>query len=65
MERTYGKLIQFRIRFWHEIDEARIQAAGSYRFQLVQTRRRIKLHMLSQCWSCGAHGCNCGAKNQL
>ena len=38
-----GKLIQFRIRFWHEIDEARIQAAGSYGFQLVQTRYRIKL----------------------
>jgi hypothetical protein len=38
-----GKLIQFRVGFWHEIDEPCIQTAGSYGFQLLQTRRRIKL----------------------
>ena len=40
-----GKLIQFRVGFRHEIDEPRIQAAGSYSVQLFQTRRRLKLQL--------------------
>jgi hypothetical protein len=38
-----GKLVQLRVGFGHEIDEPRIEAAGSYRIQLFQTRRRLKL----------------------
>src|ERR1700736_1471756 len=38
-----AKLVQFRIGFWHEIDEPCIQTARSYGFKLLQTRRRLKL----------------------
>src|SRR6202023_1987674 len=38
-----GELIQFRVGFWHEIDKPGVQAARSYGFHLVQTRRRMKL----------------------
>src|SRR6266436_8551855 len=40
-----GKLVQIRIGFGHEIDEPCIQSAGSYRVQLFETRRRLKLQI--------------------
>jgi hypothetical protein len=36
-------VVQFRIGFWHKIDEPSIQTAGSDGFQLFQARRRLKL----------------------
>ena len=40
-----AKLVQFRIGFWHEIDEPCIQTHSQilYGFKLLQTRRRLKL----------------------
>src|SRR4029077_7538632 len=40
-----AKLVQFRIRFRHEIDEPCIQTARSYGFILCQTRRWLKLQL--------------------
>ena len=43
MVHSDGKLVQFWVGFWDEIDEPSIQAAGSYSAQHFQTRCRLKL----------------------
>jgi hypothetical protein len=43
MLRSDGKLVQFRIGFWHEMEEPRIQKARSCSLSLCQTRCRLKL----------------------
>jgi hypothetical protein len=43
MLRRDEKLVQFRIGFWHEIEEPRIQKARSYNLYPFQTRCRLKL----------------------
>jgi hypothetical protein len=49
-----------------ESRRAALMTAYSEMFPLMNRNGRIALgSILSQCWGCDAHGCNCSAKNQL